>query len=158
MNSLHERAALEFVGQLGLPETGTDLELERITEVKFDPNKNQALVVGSGIVAFAKGISAEFRQDIVNSALLAQLAANKQVSDPTNVEQWYKVYLDVLTKIGWTIRDRQFVERQHLGPEIEVQDAIMAEVTDLLGSIPRQFHSSKRRSNRSRPPKKTTPS
>ena len=46
----------------------------------FDKAKSQAQVVGSGVFSFAQGVTAEVRQAISDSALLAQLVANKQVS------------------------------------------------------------------------------
>lgn len=99
----------------------------------FDKAKDQALVVGSDIISFVKGVTEDRRRDIVNSALLAQLAAKKQVPDPTDVERWYDVYFDVLTNIGWVIQDRQFVEHVHLGTEVEVHEAIMTVAASLLG-------------------------
>lgn len=98
--------ALEYVELVRLPERsvaeGVDT-LEKVGDFDFEKNKNQALVVGSGIISFVRGVTPERRNDIVNSALLAQLVANKEVDDPSDVIAWYKVYFKTLSSIGWVI-------------------------------------------------------
>jgi hypothetical protein len=63
-----------FVTSLDLPAprfgaTGISLA----PPIDFDAARDQAMVVGSEVVSFVQGITAEQRSDIVNSALLAQL-------------------------------------------------------------------------------------
>lgn len=62
----------------------------------FDAAKNQATVVGADVLSFVTGVTAEGREAIVNSSLLAQLVAKKKVPDSRNVEDWYKAYFDAL--------------------------------------------------------------
>src|SRR5690349_2238415 len=62
----------------------------------FDKAKAQAQVVGSGVFSFAQGVTAEIREAISDSALLAQLVANKKVSAEQSPLEWFKVYSDTL--------------------------------------------------------------
>jgi len=71
-----------------------------VAEFDFDKNKDQALVVGSDIISFVKGVTEERRQDLANSALLAQLVANNKVRNKAHVFAWYDAYFDALTNIG----------------------------------------------------------
>src|SRR5438105_15847126 len=99
MRDPHDVAtAREFV--VGIDLHGLDVlpSLEAGAEpIDYDAVKNQTLVVGSDIVSFVKGVTAESRQDIANSALLAQLVAKKKVPDPARIYEWYREYFDVLS-------------------------------------------------------------
>src|SRR5688572_29263090 len=49
----------------------------------FEQAKNQAQVVGSALFSFSKGVDVGIREAISDSALLAQLVANKRVAFDT---------------------------------------------------------------------------
>lgn len=99
----------------------------------FDKVKNQAMIVGSDIVSFVKGVTPELREDIVNSSLLAQLAAKKQISDATRIYDWYNVYFDVLMNIGWVVQDRGFATYSEASENFEAHEAIIQVAISLLG-------------------------
>jgi hypothetical protein len=137
MNSSSASKALSFVEQAELPaapppspQTETT---EAVAEFNFDSARDQSVVVGSDIISFVRGVTEQRRQDIVNSALLAQLVASKRVPDPTHVFTWYGVYFDTLTNIGWTIQDRQFVDHIEESKSLEAHKAIIELATSLLG-------------------------
>ena len=77
MRDVSSTEALEFVSSIELPAAPEGPALETVAAFDFDKAKNQALVVGSDIISFVQGVTEARRSDIVNSALLAQLAANK---------------------------------------------------------------------------------
>ncbi len=99
----------------------------------FDAVKNQAMVVGSDIVSFVKGVTPERREDIVNCSLLAQLAAKKQVGDMTKVYDWYNAYFDVLMNIGWAVQDRGFATYTEASENFDAHEAIIKVAESLLG-------------------------
>jgi len=78
-------------------------------------------------------VSMERREDIVNSSLLAQLAAKKQVSDPSRIYDWYNAYFDVLTNIGWSVQDRGFASYSEASDNFQAHEAIMKVAASLLG-------------------------
>ncbi len=102
----------------------------------FDAFKSQAMVVGSEVVSFVKGVSVERRQDIVNCALLAQLAADSKVKDRAKLIDWYDVYFDVLTNLGWVIQDKGFAAYEEEANGLEAHEAILKVATVLLGATP----------------------
>ena len=134
MKSISPDQARRYVSSLklddrlrrGAKEAGT-------VELNFDQVKNQAAVVGSDIVSFVRGVTTERREDIVNSSLLAQLAAKKQVSDPARIYDWYNAYFDVLTNIGWSVQDRGFATYSETSDNFQAHDAIMKVAASLLG-------------------------
>jgi hypothetical protein len=101
--------------------------------IDYDAIKNQALVVGSDVVSFVKGVTAEARQDIANSALLAQLVAKKKVPDSTRIYDWYREYFNALTNVGWIIQDQGFTEYSTSSDEADVNSAILSVAETLLG-------------------------
>jgi hypothetical protein len=134
MKSISPDQARRYVSSLNLddrlrraPKTAGTVELN------FDQVKNQAAVVGSDIVSFVKGVTPERREDIVNSSLLAQLAAKKQVRDPGRVYDWYNAYFDVLTNIGWSVQDRGFAAYSETSDNFQAHEAILKVAASLLG-------------------------
>jgi hypothetical protein len=139
MTSLSLRSARDFVDQVELPRvrrTRTTAEATEPTPINFDTAKNQAAVVGSDIISFVSGVTAERREAIVNSSLLAQLVAKKKTSDPNQIYEWYNAYFDVLTHIGWVVQDQGFAEYHESSDNFEAHRAILAIATTLLGSAP----------------------
>lgn len=130
--------ARNFLDHLELPAIarGGFEGFEPTAKVDFDALKNQAIVVGADVVSFVKGVSAERRQDIVNSALLAQLVANNKVKNRSNVFEWYDAYFDVLTNLGWVIQDKGFASYEEEADGLEAHEAILGVATVLLGAAP----------------------
>ena len=93
-------------------------------ELNFEQIKDQAALVGSDIVSFVKGVTPQRHEDIVNCSLLAQLAAKKQVSDPSRIYDWYNAYFDVLRNIDWSVRDRVFATYSEASENFEAHEAI----------------------------------
>jgi hypothetical protein len=126
--------ALEFVETVELPTPPrSEADLEAAAAFDFDKAKSQALVVGSDIVSFVKGVTEERRLDIVNSALLAQLVAKKRVPNATQIFPWYDAYFDALSNIGWVIQDREFSEHKETSADFQAHEAILTIAASLLG-------------------------
>jgi len=70
--------------------------------------KPEGFVEKGSLVSFVAGVSAQNRDDVLNSTLLAQLAADKQCDREADVMNWYKAYTTVLGKVGWTIEGANF--------------------------------------------------
>jgi hypothetical protein len=101
------------------------------TEV-FDAAKDQAQVIGSGLFSFAKGVTAETRSAISDSALLAQLVANKRFSAETGPKDWYNAYQDVLQNVGWVVQDLGWADYTTAGVAGEVNEKIIEVLTAAL--------------------------
>jgi hypothetical protein len=129
--------AKEFVEQLAiLPPLDFSLESTRAQAIelsaKIVDDKDQALVVGADIATFAKGVTAAQRQDVVNSTLLAQLAASKAVPDTDDITEWHKQYFRVLSNIGWAVQEQNFATYEASGREFEAHKAILDIAATLL--------------------------
>src|SRR5437016_12138115 len=71
----------------------------------FEQAKTQAQVVGSALFSFAQGVEINVREAISDSALLAQLVANKRASAENVPLEWFAEYAKVLLNVGWTLQE-----------------------------------------------------
>jgi hypothetical protein len=102
----------------------------------FDEAKSQAQVVGSGVFSFAQGVTTEVREAISDSALLAQLVANKQVSLDDRPLNWFTSYSNVLQNVGWTLQEGGWIDYTAKGTAVEVNEKIVEVMTVALGPAP----------------------
>src|SRR6185503_6384597 len=89
--------AREFVVKVELPDPPPPNINVSKSFFDYDSEKQQAVVVGAGVIASVKRITPEQRNDIVNASLLAQLVAKKKIPKPTTltaVKDWYEAYFD----------------------------------------------------------------
>lgn len=63
--------------------------------------KDTAALLEDSLVSFTSGLSDQNRDDVMQSLLLMQLAANKKYSKMEEREQWYKFYHGGLSNLGW---------------------------------------------------------
>ena len=133
MTATSTRDARAFVRQASLPALPRSADAaSRAIETPLETGKAQAAVVGSDVVAFVTGVSAENKEAIANSALLAQLVATTKVQDRTQVYQWYDEYFKVLENIGWTTQQASFAEYTEKANGLEAHEAILQVATSLL--------------------------
>jgi len=99
----------------------------------FDAGKDQAVVVGSGVVTFAQGVSPQRRQSVTNSLLLAQLVARRNVPDTTDLDAWYKQYVSVLANIGWLVETTSTTQTVDNSVDFDTHEAVLSIATTLLG-------------------------
>jgi hypothetical protein len=130
--------ALSFVREIELPRAPRVFRDpgSGSTQTIFDQVKNQATVVGSSVVSFVTGVAPENRRDIVNCSLLAQLAANKAISNRDDIRAWYKAYFDTLSHLGWVIQERGFAQYRENGDDFEANKAVLSVAAVLFGAAP----------------------
>ncbi len=97
---------------------------------------DQPVVVGSGIFSFAPGVDAATREAVTNSALLAQLVANKATSAQADPLGWFDAYCEVLQNIGWVLEAGGWTAQTAKGTAVEVHEKILEVVTAALGPAP----------------------
>jgi len=62
-----------------------------------------AAAVAGSLVAFAPGVSAQHQQDVLQSLLLAQLAANAKADRHKDPAAWFRAYSSVLEQAAWVV-------------------------------------------------------
>ena len=99
-------------------------------------DKDQATVVGSNIIGFAQGVTAEDRSTIAQSSLLAQLATNKAVGTlqtPSDLGKWYDNYLKVVGNTGWVLQGQNVETYTSGASDAEINEAIEGVAEAFLG-------------------------
>jgi hypothetical protein len=130
------RAFVTSVDLTGTPRGLVSMGAEADVGEVFDKAKTQAQVVGAGVFSFAQGVTAEVRAAISNSALLAQLVANKKASAESDPIAWFDAYSDVLQTIGWVLHDGGWADYSASGTDVEVNEKIVDVLTVALGAAP----------------------
>jgi hypothetical protein len=128
--------AADFVKAVDLSGTPRGLlHQDAATEASevFDTAKTQAQVVGSGLFSFSKGVTPKTREGISNSALLAQLVANKRASAEEAPMEWFTEYQNVLQSIGWALQDSGWTDYTAEGTAVEVNQKIIEVLQLALG-------------------------
>jgi hypothetical protein len=134
--SEHWGPAKAFVASVDLSGTPRGLlSMDAVTDAGdvFDSAKKQAQVIGSGLFSFANGVTSEVREAISDSALLAQLVANKAALANGDPRNWFDQYSTVLQNLGWTIQDAGWSEYATAGQSGEVHEKILEVLTVVLG-------------------------
>jgi hypothetical protein len=127
---------IESIDLRGTPRSVLGMDAATDAGVAFDEAKSQAQVVGSGIFSFEQGVDAQVREAISDSALLAQLHANKQVKFEEDPERWFRIYGEVLGNVGWALQDIGWNDYSGGGTQAEVNEKIIDLLTVALGVSP----------------------
>lgn len=111
--------AKNFIAELELADTSEFFE-----KIEFAEPAKGYVNLGS-LVSFVAGIDGQDRSDVLNSTLLAQLAANKKFDRERDTENWYKFYRNVLENIGWVIQDFAFTKFNTSAGDFTVDKVIL---------------------------------
>ncbi|PDO89828.1 hypothetical protein [Kosakonia sacchari] len=80
----------------GVPDHGQSKRKTMLTD-----NKVSAQVNAGSLISFTERLDGQNKQDVQNSTLFAQLAADKHCNRYTAPMDWYRFYVNVLGQIGW---------------------------------------------------------
>lgn len=95
------------------------------TRVAARDAAKQAFVNNGSVQSFVAGMNPTLRQDVLDSTLLAQLAATKQHDRFSDAENWYKKYKEVLENIGWVIQNFDFTKYSSSGGSFTVASDVI---------------------------------
>jgi hypothetical protein len=84
-----------------------------------------AAVDGGSVVSFVGMVDGSMREDVLNSTLLAQLAANKKWDKLKKSEDWYKEYVGVLEHLGWVAQAFNFSEYNSTQTEVNISKVVL---------------------------------
>lgn len=119
--------------QLSFPENKYKSAVRGVPTEPESTDEDKAYLDNKSIVSFVGGVSRENRQDILDSTLLAQLAAGHLYPDPQDLKKWYEKYTEVLRNIGWSIQANEFSEVASSGSLFEMKNAILGIVSAAFG-------------------------
>jgi hypothetical protein len=92
-------------------ELGADAAFEDdpFSDLPLDqPQPASGAIDGNIVASFVDGVTGQQKIDVLNSCLLAQLAANAKFDRESKPVEWTKFYANVLENVGWVVPDFQF--------------------------------------------------
>ncbi len=122
----------QFVRAAKLPPPPPATRGTEAADAALEAGKAQAAVVGSDVVSFATNVSPEWRQDLINCSLFAQLWAKAEVADPTRIFDWYESYFNALQQLGWMVQDQGFAVYVETSQNFSAHEAILKVAESLL--------------------------
>jgi hypothetical protein len=93
--------------------------------------KPGAYVDEATLLSMTENLEPQQRMDVLNSVLLAQLAARHEFDPEKQTEQFYRKYNEVLANIGWVTQSLKFQRYQSRGTKFTVD----AEVINVLLAV-----------------------
>jgi hypothetical protein len=121
-----------FINELELPEVQPEVKkLYRAEADAFKEGTEGAATDGGSLVSFVSGISSIHKSDVLNSTLLAQLAASKKFDRFNNTIAWYDFYISVLAQVGWVVPAFAFRDYSPSGQSLVLSDAVL----DIMSAI-----------------------
>ncbi len=126
---------LNFLAELDLAEPTREL-LTTSKRVRAEVNEDDPSgnVAAGSLVSFVAGVSGQNRRDVLNSTLLAQLAASKKYNRYEQADDWYKFYLHVLENIGWSAQGWDFKKYNASGATVTLSKVVL----EILAAIATQ--------------------
>lgn len=101
--------------------------------VQLAEGEEQTFLNAKSLVSFVSEVSGQQREDVLNSVLLAQLAANKQFPEDAQLIDWYKSFSKALNNLGWTLEGKEFSTFKSATDVFEVENAIVDILTTAFG-------------------------
>src|SRR3954470_20599494 len=65
----------------------------------------QSFVNAGSLLSFVSGISPQNQTDVLNSTMLAQIAADKKFDREQSTIEWLKFYRQILEQLGWVSQE-----------------------------------------------------
>lgn len=96
--------------------------------------KAEGFVDAGSLVSFTSQLNGQHKEDVLNSTLLAQLAANKKYDRYSQTEDWYKFYTDVMSNIGWVMQSFKFDEYKSTQQDFKISQVVLQLLSALIGS------------------------
>jgi hypothetical protein len=85
-----------------------------------DPRQPSGFIDNGSLVSFLAGVDRQSQADVLNSMLLAQLAANKKFDREADTVGWYGFHHDVLENLGWVVQQFAFSKYDVAGSTVTV--------------------------------------
>lgn len=128
------QSVFNYINELELAATSAvhlKHEVKPLELLNKSTDEKSAAVDAGSTVSFVSGIPTQQKQDVLNSTLLAQLAANHAYDREKDTEQWYRKYSEVLQNIGWVTSAFGFEHYKSSSDSLQMSKVAL----DIIGSI-----------------------
>lgn len=119
---------IQYIKQLELLDMREVLPLSKdltSTSTEMKEGIEQSFINAKSLVSFVSEVSNQHRDDLLNSVLLAQLAANKRYPDSDQSLEWYTAFVEVLNNTGWVIEQAEFSRFESSKNVFEIENVLI---------------------------------
>lgn len=95
--------------------------------------KDDCFVCGGSLVSFVANLKDQQKNDVLNSSLLAQLAANKKFDREKDTINWYRFYTQVMENVGWVIQGFKFTNYQSSQASFSLSQVTLQILSGIIG-------------------------
>lgn len=95
--------------------------------------KDNCYVCEGSLVSFVANLKDQQKKDVLNSSLLAQLAANKKFDREKDTVNWYRFYTEVMENVGWVIQGFQFTNYQSSQASFSLSQVTLQILSGIIG-------------------------
>lgn len=121
----------QYIKDLDLAVPAESLLSLSAEKLAFNEEGETAFVDSGSTVSFVGGVPLVKQQDVLNSTLLAQLAANKKYDRESQTEAWYGYYREVLENVGWVVQSFSFTKYTETGATIKLDKTALAIIAEI---------------------------
>jgi hypothetical protein len=104
------------------------------TEIQLQEGIEQSFLADKSLVSFVTNVSAQQREDVLQSTLLAQLAANKMKPMDQDVMGWYTAFAKVLANLGWIVESHETTQFKTNEQGADVDNVIIDVLSSAFGA------------------------
>lgn len=137
---MHIEERLQFIDSLAPLPVMTTRSFANVPEQysaqPHDINKPTASVMPDTIDAFLPGVSEQMIDDVNLCKLVMQNAADKLFPKEEQLFEWYKCYVDGLSKLGWVIQNKNMQEVRITKIGLTMDQVALEIVAGLIGPNP----------------------
>lgn len=123
---------INYINSLGLAASRDMSATQLPTRSEEAPSAN---AVDGSTVSFVSGFPTVQKNDVLNSTLLAQLAANFAYDRETETEQWYRKYLEVLENVGWVLQGFAFAKYNSASASFTMDKVVLTIIAALATQV-----------------------
>ncbi|MBL7229338.1 hypothetical protein PSFL_40370 [Pseudomonas sp. DD1] len=125
---------LAWVASLDIPEASGVKTRSRNVVARANAEDEGAAVVRGSITSFVTGLSQQARDDVQNSTLLMQLAADKKFNPEKQREEWFKFYTDGLANLGWGRVSSYYQSYQPRNTNVTMDQVVLEVIAAVVGA------------------------
>jgi len=115
-----------FISSLEVPELPKTIAAAPLRAPIFRGTAaTQSFINAGSLVSFVSGISPQSQKDVLNSTMLAQVAADKKFDREQNTIDWLDFYRQILEQLGWVAQQWSWNPFHASGTETEVDKAVL---------------------------------
>lgn len=110
-------------------------DINHLSNIPKTVTSEQSFIADKAIMSFVAGISPQYRKDVLNCTLLAQMVANKKFStEDKDTMLWYKAYVEVLSQLGWVMEGGDVNTYETKGSILKVENVVIDILVKAFGS------------------------